>query len=685
MWILYYSLLHEHTTAPISINQLLSSVNTTDPCVSQNSLPDLKLILRSVDLREANLSTAAKSQLNCSASHVFAATALLENTILRLSSKSAFWANQSTLLNLSEQFLLSNQQYKFGYCEFGDFSNVINSIENLKLNTTELTENIPFKPLTNELNWTQNITLAPVLAAENYLLPYKLLTVSSDECPFQFVPVIRIFENQLQAFDQVAINTVKSYLSRGIAVVGGMKISGEPGNKFNYYSGGGQVLTGICDSFARNHQMLFVGYGKKNGKNVWVLKNSFGAQWGDKGHFFLEIGANSFCSEQYAFTMVPVDFNMNEKLAYTGFVKNRGHQWSLDCDTYYTFIDGVMTCVLTCPDSLPYVEASNQCVARCSSGFYDNITCVDSCNLYLFNASNGNSRQCIQACAADVPYYEPGKCVVRCSSGAYNSIFVCVESCKLFVLNASNQFSQQCLESCPSNAPFIDSKQCLPRCPYNAYISGTFVCQPSCLNYYIVNKTDFSHECVNKCDLFIDGKECVNNCTNVSTNQVCTDKCVLPTIYQNNLTCVDKCEYYQGEKCVQSCNRYIVNNSMKICVEECNWQEKSYDGECKHVKSPLALAVTLPIIFFLLILAGVIVFIMYKKQATTKSTLALPKAQSKKPSTKPMKTASPKIDIKKKKKSANVQTIPVTPKIQAAQSLPQETTQSIVYSGISFM
>ncbi|KAG4929550.1 hypothetical protein JHK82_046614 [Glycine max] len=82
-------------------------------------------------------------------------------------------------------------------------------------------------------------------------------------------------------------------LKQAVAFVRPVSVAFEVAKDFRFYNNGVYTST-ICGSTPMdvNHAVLAVGYGVEDGVPYWIIKNSWGSNWGDNGYFKMELGKN---------------------------------------------------------------------------------------------------------------------------------------------------------------------------------------------------------------------------------------------------------------------------------------------------------------------------------------------------------------------------------------------------------
>ncbi|CAD6219061.1 unnamed protein product [Miscanthus lutarioriparius] len=82
-------------------------------------------------------------------------------------------------------------------------------------------------------------------------------------------------------------------LKDAVALVRPVSVAFQVINGFRQYKSG-VYTSDSCGTTPMdvNHAVLAVGYGIENGVPYWLIKNSWGADWGDEGHFKMEMGKN---------------------------------------------------------------------------------------------------------------------------------------------------------------------------------------------------------------------------------------------------------------------------------------------------------------------------------------------------------------------------------------------------------
>jgi C1A family cysteine protease len=64
------------------------------------------------------------------------------------------------------------------------------------------------------------------------------------------------------------------------------------GSKLFLLYSGGIITSNDCGSVL-NHAILIVGYGSENGVLYWLVKNTWGPDWGEKGYFRVKRSTNN--------------------------------------------------------------------------------------------------------------------------------------------------------------------------------------------------------------------------------------------------------------------------------------------------------------------------------------------------------------------------------------------------------
>ncbi|XP_059148587.1 dipeptidyl peptidase 1-like isoform X2 [Physella acuta] len=87
------------------------------------------------------------------------------------------------------------------------------------------------------------------------------------------------------------------------------------GDFMNYKSGIYQHIPGLADKFnpfeITNHVVVVVGWGVQDGEKYWIVKNSWGPEWGLQGYFWIRRGTDECSIESIAAESTPVYTNNN--------------------------------------------------------------------------------------------------------------------------------------------------------------------------------------------------------------------------------------------------------------------------------------------------------------------------------------------------------------------------------------
>nr|QOV03075.1 cathepsin L4 [Dysdercus peruvianus] len=87
----------------------------------------------------------------------------------------------------------------------------------------------------------------------------------------------------------------ESDLQSAVANVGPVSVAIDAGeSSFQFYNSG-VYYESYCSQYFLNHGVLAVGYASSNGSDHWIVKNSWGASWGQSGYILMSRNKNNNC------------------------------------------------------------------------------------------------------------------------------------------------------------------------------------------------------------------------------------------------------------------------------------------------------------------------------------------------------------------------------------------------------
>lgn len=210
---------------------------------------DNLLTRQSVDYRERGVVSRVKDQGNCGSCWAFATTGALESALASMGRK----------VLLSEQNLVDcSRRYGNNGCSGGLMDAALRYVRD-----------------------------HGIMSAADY--PYEARDGRCRARPQQVAARVRGY--------MMLPRGNEAMLRLALAVRGPLPVAIDAGQRSFHAYKAGVYEDRHCKSHLRqlNHAVLLVGYGTENGRDYWLLKNSWGRNWGDQGYIKMARNRRNMC------------------------------------------------------------------------------------------------------------------------------------------------------------------------------------------------------------------------------------------------------------------------------------------------------------------------------------------------------------------------------------------------------
>lgn len=247
--------------------QLTKFIYPEDPTYDEIKVPDKMF----VDHRASGCMFKPREQGECGSCYAFASIAIMEWI---------YCISTGQLVAFSEQFMIDcgkSKRLEMNGCEGADDGPTFNFIKNYGL---ELKKNYPY------------------VDAEQ-TCPYDEETTEKEQAGYIRMPLERILTVPISRWAKY-IEYAPLYVALACY------------DDFDDY--GGDVYDGADCGRVADHAMVLVGHGIQENTEYWLLRNSYGVQWGEKGYFKIAKSATEKCfTERVGRMVIPKNGALLEK------------------------------------------------------------------------------------------------------------------------------------------------------------------------------------------------------------------------------------------------------------------------------------------------------------------------------------------------------------------------------------